>query len=75
MKRKLPRRRGELEMKQLSAEEEKKALAEYLWLSYFNKELRDRGMISQKDYHRLQTQFLTRKPLPKMKAQSHGMEL
>ena len=62
-------------MKQLSAEEQKKALAEYLWLSYFNKELRDKGMITQKEYQALQTQFLTRKPLPKMKSQFYEMEL
>ena len=62
-------------MKQLSAEEQKKALAEYLWLSYFNKELRDKGMITQKEYQALQTQFLTRKPLPKIKSQSYEMEL
>ena len=62
-------------MKQSSAEEQKKALAEYLWLSYFNRTLRDKGMVTQKQYQTIQTQLLTRKPLPKMKSQSYEMEL
>lgn len=52
-------------MKQLSAEEQKRAMAEYLWLSYFNRTLRDKGLITQKEYQTLQTQFMTRKQLPK----------
>ena len=55
-------------MKQLSLDEQKKAVAEYLWLSYFNRTLRDQGMITQKEYQALQTQFQTRKPLGKKQA-------
>ena len=62
-------------MKQLSTEEQKKALAEYMYLSFFNRTLRDKGLITQKEYQALQTQFLTRKPLPKMKSQSFELEM
>lgn len=62
-------------MKQQSADDEKRALAEYMYLSFFNRTLRDKGMITQKEYQALQTQFLTRKPLPKVKSQSFDMEM
>ena len=62
-------------MKQQVSEDGKKALAEFLWLSYFNRTLRDEGIISQKEYQALQTQFLTRKPLPKAKMRPFEMEI
>ena len=62
-------------MKPLSTDDEKKALAEYFWLSYFNRTLRDKGMITQKEYQTLQTQFLQRKKLEKTKQQSFEMEM
>ena len=60
-------------MKQLPTEEQKTALREYLWLSYFNRTLRDKGLITQREYQTLQSQFLQRKPLPKKKPQSFEM--
>ena len=71
-------REGEViwKMKQLSVEEQKRAVAEYLWLSYFNRTLRDKGLITQREYQILQTQFLTRKPLPKKQpSRSNEMEM
>ena len=63
-------------MKQQSADDEKRALAEYLWLSYFNQTLRDKGMITQGEYQKMQGELLTRKPLPKkQKSQSFEMEM
>ena len=62
-------------MKQLSNEDEKRALSEYMWLSYFNRTLRDKGLITQKEYQALQSQFLTRKVSQKIKSQSYGMEM
>lgn len=62
-------------MKQLSAEEQKRATAEYLYLSYFNRTLRDKGLITQKEYQALQTQFLTRTPPKKQPPRSYEMEL
>ena len=63
-------------MKQQSADDEKRALAEYLWLSYFNRTLRDKGMITQGEYQKMQGELLTRKPLPqKQKSQSFEMEM
>lgn len=74
--RKHPRGEVSSKMKQLSAEEQKKALAEYMYLSFFNRTLRDKGLITQKEYQELQTQFLTRKPLPKKQSfQSYEMEM
>lgn len=62
-------------MKQLSNEDEKRALSEYMWLSYFNRTLRDKGLITQKEYQALQSQFLARKVSQKIKSQSYGMEM
>lgn len=63
-------------MKQLSVDEQKRARAEYLWLSYFNHTLLDKGIISQQEFYKIQTQLLTRKPLgEKASSQSYEMEM
>jgi len=62
-------------MKQLSNEDEKRALSEYMWLSYFNHTLRDKGLISQKQYQALQSQFLSRTVSPKTKTRTQEMEM
>ena len=63
-------------MKQQSADDEKRALAEYLWLSFFNRTLRDKGMITQGEYQKMQGELLTREPLlQKQKSQSFEMEM
>ena len=64
-------------MKQLSAEEQKKALAEEMYLRYFNDYLYRQGVISKTAHDKMTVEIMHRgkKPLPKMKSQSFEMEM
>lgn len=42
--------------------EKKKALAEQMWLSYFNHVLYEKGLISEQERNRMQNMINTRKP-------------
>lgn len=42
--------------------ESKKALAEQMWLSYFNHVLYEKGLISEQERNRMQNMINTRKP-------------
>lgn len=50
----------------------KKALAEKLWLLYFNQYLFEKGVISEQDRNRMKIQIESRKPIPASKQENKG---
>ena len=64
-------------MKELSAEEQRKALAEEMYLRFFNDYLYRQGVISKTAHDKMTVEIMHRgkKPLPKVKSQSFEMEM
>ena len=50
------------EKNSLSNEQERKAMAERLWLAYFNQYLYEAGIISETQRNRMKTKIDSRKP-------------
>ena len=51
--------------KDITIEQQKKELAELMWLNYFNQTLYEKGLISENERNKMKNNISRRKPSPK----------
>ncbi|MEF9925825.1 MAG: hypothetical protein RR757_04740, partial [Raoultibacter sp.] len=53
---------------EMTNEEKRKAMAEQIWLEYFNRTLLEKGLITEAEYHNMSNYIRNRKPTTATKA-------